>query len=74
MLKQLDAWHKTKLGLLVFAVLELAICYGFASLAIDRGNPWWYLLTLLFLFGFLQNLVKFIKALVIKETPRAKHR
>ena len=74
MLKQLDAWHKTKLRLSVFALLELAICYGFASLAIDRGNLWWYLLALLFLFVFLQNLVKFIKALVIKETPRAKHR
>ena len=74
MLKQLDAWHKTKLGLLVFALLELAICYGFASLAIDRGNLWWYLLTLLFLFGFLQNFVRCIKALVSKEPTRAKHR
>lgn len=62
MLKQLDAWHKTKLGLLIFAVLELAICYGFASLAIDTGNPIYYLLTLLFLFGFLQNATKLVFA------------
>ena len=74
MLKQLDAWHKTKLGLFIFALLELGICYGFASLAIDRGNLWWYLLTLLFLIGFLQNIVKFIKALTVKEPVRAKHR
>ena len=74
MLKQLDTWHKTKLGLLVFALLELAICYGFASLAIDRGNLWWYLLTLVFLFGFLQNGLKCIKAVVTKESARAKHR
>ena len=74
MLHQLDAWHKTKLGLLVFALLELAICYGFASLAIDHGNLWWYLLTLVFLFGFLQNAFKFVKAVIVKEPTRAKHR
>jgi hypothetical protein len=60
MLKQLDKWHKTKLGLLVFALIELAITYGFASLAIDRGNLWWYLLALIFLVGTLQNAGKLI--------------
>jgi len=60
MFKQLDNWHQTKPGLLIFALTELAISYGFASLAIDRGNPVWYLLTLIFLAGFLQNLLKLI--------------
>jgi hypothetical protein len=60
MLNQLDKWHQTKLGLLVFAIVELAIAYGFASLSIDRGNFWWYLLTLIFFVGFLQNLFKLI--------------
>ena len=64
MLKQLDAWHKTKIGLLVFAVLELGIVYIFVSLAIDKGNLLYYLLTLVFLFGSLQNLVKFVGKLV----------
>lgn len=54
----LDKWHKTRLGLLVFALVELLIAYGFASLAIDRGNLLWYLLALIFLIGTLQNLVK----------------
>lgn len=62
MLKQLDAWHKTKTGLLVFGVIELAVAYGFAGLSIDRGNLWWYLLTLVFLVGALQNFVKLIGA------------
>ncbi|MBC7708048.1 hypothetical protein H7Y63_02390 [Polaromonas sp.] len=74
MIRQLDAWHKTKIGLLVFAVLELAICYGFASLAIDSGNLWWYLLTLVFLVGFLQNAFKFLKLAFSKRPVRAKHR
>jgi hypothetical protein len=61
MIKQLDKWHKTKLGLLVFALIELAVAYGFASLAIDRGNPLYYLLTLIFLVGSLQNFMKLIR-------------
>jgi hypothetical protein len=63
MFKRFDKWHQTKLGLLVFAVLELAIAYGFVSLSIDRGNPLWYLLTLIFFVGALQNLFKFVKSL-----------
>ena len=64
MIKQLDKWHKTKSGLLVFGLLELLIAYGFASLAIARGNLWWYILTLIFLVGSLQNLFKLIGKLI----------
>jgi hypothetical protein len=60
MIKLLDKWHQTKSGLVVFAVAELAVAYGFLGLAIDRGNPLWYLLTLVFLVGSLQNLFKLI--------------
>jgi hypothetical protein len=60
MLNKLDKWHKTRLGLLVFAIVELGLAYGFISLAIDRGNFLWYLLALIFLVGALQNLVKLI--------------
>ncbi len=66
MIKQLDKWHKTKPGLLVFALLELLIAYGFANLAIARGNLFYYLLTLIFLVGALQNLFKLI-GLFIKQ-------
>lgn len=64
MIKQLDTWHKTRSGLLLFAIVELAIAYGFASLAIDRGNLFYYLLTLIFLVGSLQNFVKFIRSFI----------
>ena len=60
MLNKLDRFHKSKLHLLVFALVELAITYGFVSLAIDRGNMLWYLLTLIFFVGFLQNIIKLI--------------
>lgn len=59
MIDKLDSWHKTKTGYLAFAVLELGLVYLFASLAIDRGNLWFYLLTLLFLIGSLQNVFRF---------------
>ena len=62
MIKQLDKWHQMKPGLAVFGLLELAVAYGFASVAIARGNLWWYLLALIFLIGTLQNLFKLIGA------------
>jgi len=60
MIKQFDKWHKTAPGLVTFGLVELLVAYGFASLAIDRGNPIYYLLTLIFLIGGLQNLFKLI--------------
>jgi hypothetical protein len=70
MLKQLDKWHKTKPGFLVFGLIELAITYGFISLAIDRGNPWWYLLTLVFFVGALQDFIKLIGAIFNGHRPK----
>ena len=64
MIKQLDQWHKTRTGLLVFAVVELGLAYGFASLSIDRGNLWYYLLTLISLIGSLQNLGKLMGRII----------
>ncbi len=60
MIDKLDKWHKTKPGFLVFALVELTVAYGFASLAIDRGNLWYYRLTLIFLVGALSNFTKLI--------------
>jgi hypothetical protein len=59
-LQALDKWHRTKPGFLVFAILEGFAAYGFASLAIDRGNLWWYLLTIVAFAGSVQNIVKLI--------------
>ncbi len=66
-LKQLDKFHKSKAGLLVFALVELAIADGFFGLSVDRGNFFWYLLTLVFLIGTLKNLFKLIGKLVRKS-------
>jgi hypothetical protein len=63
-MQHLTRWHHKKLGLLVFAAIELAIAYGFASLSIDRGNPWWYLLTLVFFIGSLRNILNLFKKII----------
>ncbi len=60
MLRRLTRFHQTKTGLFVFGLVELAVTYGFASLAIARGSLWYYLLTLIFLVGVLQNFFKLI--------------
>ena len=60
MIDKIDAFHKTKAGYAVFALLEAGLTYLFVCLAIDRGNIFYYLLTLLFLVGALQNVFKLI--------------
>jgi len=70
MLHRLHQWHQTKPGFLVFGLAELAVAYGFASLAIDRGNFWYYLLALLFLVGALQNFAKLIGRLFHVSRPK----
>ena len=67
MLQTFDKWHKTKLGYLIAGLVELAMAYGFMSLSIDRGNLWWYLLTLIFLVGALQNFVKFVASVLKRK-------
>ncbi len=70
MLKKLDAWHKTKRGLATFAVFELILAYIFVSLAIDKGNFLYYILTLALLFGCLQNIVKLVGKLMHESTRK----
>jgi hypothetical protein len=67
MIKKLHMWHKTKMGCLVFAVVELALAYGLISLAIDRGSLWLYALTLIFLVGGLKNLLLLVQLMGTKS-------
>lgn len=54
-IKRLHRWHTTKLGLLSFAGVELLLAYASASMAINSGNLWYYLLTVLFVIGTIRN-------------------
>lgn len=64
MLNKLDQWHKTRTGYAIFGLLEAVVAYGFFGLSIDRGNFFWYLLTLIFLVGALNNLFKLLGTFV----------
>lgn len=69
MFKWLDKFHKTKVGHLLFGTTELAIAYGFVSLAIDKGNFFYYFLVLVFLVGALQNFIQ-----LVGKAPRGNKR
>ncbi len=56
-LAAIDRWHKTRVGYLVFGLVELGLAYLFASLAINSGSLWQWALTVIFAAGFLHNLV-----------------
>jgi hypothetical protein len=64
MVNSLKDWHDTRLGLLTLGLIELGLMYGFLCLSIDRGNPWWYLATLIFLIGGLKNLFKLVGTMI----------
>ncbi len=56
-LQQLDKFHKTRIGYLVFGLVELAMSYGFASWALGDGSLLWWAIAFVLLFGALQNFV-----------------
>lgn len=60
MLTKLDHFHKTRSGLLMFGLVELILTYVSVSLALAHGFFLWYLLTLIFLVGTLQNFIHLI--------------
>ncbi|MFA5004265.1 MAG: hypothetical protein WC498_03265 [Candidatus Saccharimonadales bacterium] len=57
-LKALSKFHKTKVGHLVFGLVELLLAYTFASLAIGSGRFSEYGLAIIFLAGFLRNMLR----------------
>jgi hypothetical protein len=63
-MQQIDKWHKTRVGLLVFALVELGLAYGGASWAIDSGNLLLYVVTIVLFFGSLQNFAKLIRNVI----------
>jgi len=58
MLQKLDKFHKTRLGYLVFGLVELALAAMFFNWALGSGVWWQWLLTAILLFGALQNFAR----------------
>lgn len=66
-LKQLDSFHKTRTGYLVFGLVELGFSYLFFSLAVNSGSLWQWTLAFLLFVGFAQNLVKLCASFVLRK-------
>jgi hypothetical protein len=67
-LEAIDKFHKTRQGHLVFGLLELALAYVVASLAIDSGSLLQYLVTIILFVGAIQNFVS------IFRSPKNEHK
>jgi len=65
-LAQLNTFHKTRIGYLVFGLIELGLSYLFLSLAINSGSLWQWGLAIILFIGFAQNIVKFITKVLHK--------
>lgn len=63
-LHRLDKFHKTMVGYLVFGLAELVLAYVFALWAIDNGNVWLYLITVVFFASAVQDAVKLLGKVV----------
>lgn len=70
-LQKLDQIHQTKKGKAWFGAAELLLAYIFASLAIDSGQLWQYILALFLTIGGLNNL---LRAVFGKNNPHGKIR
>lgn len=60
--EKISAWHKTRAGMLIFGLIELALVYIWASLAINSGAWWQWLIVIILLFGAISNLIGATKA------------
>jgi len=58
--RAIDKFHKTRLGFLIFGLVELGLGLVLANLAIPSGDWWEWLLALIFFVGFLQNFGRMI--------------
>ena len=54
--RQIDKFHDTRLGKLVFAGVELLIAFGLFIWSVDTGELWQYALTIIFFIGGARNL------------------
>ena len=63
-LHRINNWHKTRLGLLSFAALELILSYAFVSWAIDSGRLSAWTIAIILAIGSLLNFGKLIRNVV----------
>jgi len=53
--RAIDKFHNTRVGFLVFGLVEAAFSFTLLNLAIPSGDWWEWLLSLILLIGVIQN-------------------
>jgi len=56
-IKQIDDYHQTKKGKIVFGVIEILAAYAIISRAIDTGSLWQYAVAAVLIIGGVNNLI-----------------
>lgn len=74
LISPIHQFHKTKRGYLVFALLELALAYVFASIAVDTGSMWAYAASLVFSIGAILNFINLFTVPDGASRPKSKSR
>lgn len=69
-LHRVDKFHKTTVGYLVFGLVELGLAYFFALWAIDNGNVWLYVITVIFFVGAVYDFVKLLGKVLVYVKAR----
>ncbi|HEY4963424.1 MAG TPA: hypothetical protein VIH90_01880 [Candidatus Saccharimonadales bacterium] len=62
----------SRVFILIVALIQLALSYGFISLSIDRGNLWWYLLAIIFFVRTIKDIYRVIRITYGRQTTNAK--
>lgn len=57
-IQDIDKFHQTKRGKLIFGTTEILLAYVVVSRAIDTGSLWQYLIFLILFVGGINNLVR----------------
>lgn len=56
----IEKFHKTRLGYLIFGLVELGLAYACALWALTSGSLWVWLVAIILFVGFLQNVVRMV--------------
>lgn len=63
----IDKFHHTRKGKLIFGVVELLLSYAIISRAIDTGSLWEWGVGLLFVIGGINNLIRVLGRQIKKD-------
>ena len=57
-IENIDKFHQTRKGSIIFGLIELALAYGVVSRAIHTGSIWQYVVFAVLFVGGANNLIK----------------